>query len=1637
MKKRILCAMLALCLLLSALPVPGAVLAAETDGGQLTETITWSLSDNTLTISGTGAMPDYYTYGDAPWYDYLYSITHVVVSDGVEHIGGFAFSRLWYVTDVKLGKTVTSIGESAFYECSRLTSITLPASVREVHPDAFLYAGLQEFRVAKDNPFFCAIDGVLLSKDGTTLYAFPAEYPEKAYVIPDHVTYLEDHSFSCIETLEYLCIPATVEALGWGVFPDLYQFDTIGPMGSGCQLEYGWETAIPDRAFYQLDAREFYVPATITSIGMDAFPYADTLYYELGITDWLNIDGYDEAEIIGTYYFNRTTPHPLEDWVIETTAPSEPPETKPTEPEEEEEELLDFPQMIPDQVMEVFVDPDRGAVLLQFTPEHTERYRLTTRMDNIYHELFVAVMEISGDPLVSGGSTEEDLNFMLEVTLYAGETYVIGATFLNAKYYDCPIYLMLQPIHDYRWETVEPAGCTTEGLERGVCTICGQEEKRVISSAHDFVQGICRDCGTDCVAEGDFGKGLHWSLSAEGVMTISGEGKMPAFNRYDNGYYYYPITDETQIPPWSDYCQQIRSLVVEEGITYMSPLAFWCCRNLEQVSLPSTLIGFHISCFWDCTALTELVFPASLEHFSESRGTDCIYDTRFDSFRHLESIVFQGDCPDGYHVFSNCPEGLSIIARYSLPKWQTLLASSDFREYLPASHQFYELDQIMDPADFALSQRAYRISVGQSLQISHNADPYTKARLIQWTVADPSIVQLSADGCIMGMAAGTTTVSVQYADGRIIGSCQVTVEKATIPTSQRIQSPHTTAEQIGAHDYTNADSVTTSALTCNPDGTWDMVYAQDGTGVIIVRLDADWNLLWEKTVSAGDVIPPHQAIPLDTLLYGGCLMGSDYNFLLFGMQNPDENNKQEVLRLVRYDKDWNQLDHLAVYGANTRLPFVNGTVDFDEANGRLYIHTCHEMYTDENGSTPQGNMTLVVDQSTMRIVDQWSDVMNEDWGFASSSFSQKVRATEEYVFRVDHGNAHPRAILLTRADADGSLTDVVSTHVMEIAGASGNYRTGLSVGGFELSGENCLIVGNSIVQDFTYMDPAYNSLRNIFLCVTDQELRNTQTIWLTDYPASDSNLKVRTPQLVKLQEDAFLVMWEEDNYGDDLTAQTRMVLVSGNGALRSEIITLDCRLSDCQSVVTNDGYVTWYTSDETATWIYRLSWAQLVCQPEELELALGHQYEPTVTPPTCEYGGYTTYRCVWCNDSYADDETDPLGHTVGQWEIVYYPDCYEGGKVVRYCQRDCGYEEYGTLPQYYHDYIPIVVEPGCWSEGYTLYTCQHCLDQYEDDYTDPLGHDHSQWVVTREPGCTYSGTETSTCSRCNYSISRKIDPLGHQVEPMEEPPTCTEEGLITYKCTRCYAVDLGQGSETIPALGHDLQPVVIPATCTEGGYTELRCARCDELDSITDYTDPLGHDYQNGSCVRCDAIKPLVNPFTDVAEDQWYYDPVLWAVDEGITSGTSATTFSPDQTCTRAQVVTFLWRAMGKPEPASMENPFTDVASTDYFYEAVLWAVEQGITAGVGNGRFAPEDPCTRDQVVTFLWRAMGKPEPEENHNPFTDVTNDQWYYSPVLWAVEHGVTSGTSATTFSPAEPCTRAQVVTFLYRTLTQDET
>lgn len=177
-----------------------------------------------------------------------------------------------------------------------------------------------------------------------------------------------------------------------------------------------------------------------------------------------------------------------------------------------------------------------------------------------------------------------------------------------------------------------------------------------------------------------------------------------------------------------------------------------------------------------------------------------------------------------------------------------------------------------------------------------------------------------------------------------------------------------------------------------------------------------------------------------------------------------------------------------------------------------------------------------------------------------------------------------------------------------------------------------------------------------------------------------------------------------------------------------------------------------------------------------------------------------------------------------------------------------------------------------------------------------------------------------------------------------------------------------------------------------------------------------------------------LNPFMDVFPGDYYYDAVLWAVQNGVVKGTKPDAFDPQSGCTRGQAITMVWRAAGSPKPAATVSPFIDVKETDYCFEAIMWAVEQGIGSEIGQGIFAANASCARGQFLSFMHRSLGAPEATVREHSFLDVKESDFFYEAALWAVEKNITSGMGEGAFGPYALCNRAQVVTFLYRAYNQ---
>lgn len=405
--------------------------------------------------------------------------------------------------------------------------------------------------------------------------------------------------------------------------------------------------------------------------------------------------------------------------------------------------------------------------------------------------------------------------------------------------------------------------------------------------------------------------------------------------------------------------------------------------------------------------------------------------------------------------------------------------------------------------------------------------------------------------------------------------------------------------------------------------------------------------------------------------------------------------------------------------------------------------------------------------------------------------------------------------------------------------------------------------------------------------------------------------------------------------------------------------------------------------------------------------ALGHDWQVVKKDSTCTSDGYVYPNYEECSVCHAHKGTMNQkidikgGHKWGE-NIFVFATCKNEGLKVKQCT-ECGV--YETV------------------NGVAKVTSIPKVDKHVA--SDKLAN-------VKEATCTEEGyTGDVVCKFCGEVMKpgEKTKMVDHTPVAVEaKAPTCTEPGISKGTvCKVCEKVLSGQ--ETVPALGHDPKLVnAKDATCTEAGYTgDKVCTRCNViLEKGKDIKAP-GHNFVKGVCSRCDAKQTGYNPFSDVKSTDRFYSDIMWAWENGIVEGDDTGMFRADGKLTRAQVVTMLWRMNDKPT-AKNAATFTDLTQ-DWYKAAVAWAVEKGIVNGVGNNKFAPNETCTRAQIVTMLWRLDGEKKVTPTIN-FTDLTQN-WYKDAVAWAANNGITKGDGAGHFYPANDCTRGEAVAFIHRT------
>ncbi len=621
------------------------------------------------------------------------------------------------------------------------------------------------------------------------------------------------------------------------------------------------------------------------------------------------------------------------------------------------------------------------------------------------------------------------------------------------------------------------------------------------------------------------------------------------------------------------------------------------------------------------------------------------------------------------------------------------------------------------------------VKIGSTVQLTASTNG-TLSESYSWSSSNPKVASVNANGKVFGWSEGSATITVTTKSG-IKATFKVTVSPGlpvSSPKKFTVSTKGIKSNNASSNNYTVWSKVVNSYLLQNSDGTFTRAEFVDNQ-VVLETYSSDGTLKSTKKISA------------ELPVFGGCYSGASYNFLVFGQNNTSDSESKEVLRIVKYNKSWSKLGSVSVNGANTHIPFDAGSLRMTETGGKLYIYTCHEMFADESGVNHQANMTFVVNESSMKIVDEYYDVMNlAQAGYVSHSFNQFIQTDGKNVYRVDHGDAYPRAVSITSCAVNGKITDVNYTLPVDLSNVTGYNPTGASVGGFELSSSNCIIAGNAV--DYTKSNADCNGKRNIFVSITDKSLGASKVVWLTKYAAS-SEITVYTPQLVKIGDDQFLIAWEERDGSNNI--QTRFATIDDNGNLTSDVVSLSLRLSDCKPIKCNDGLVRWYVTNNAAPVIYVVNPLKLSCEVHSWDSG------KVTKAATCKDTGVKTYTCTVCKVTKTETIAKTTAH---KWD---------SGKVTKAAT--------------------------CKDTGVKTYTCTVCNTTKTETIAKTTAHKWDSGKVTKAATCKDTGVKTYTCTVCKAAKTETIAKTAHKWDggKVTKAATCAATGVKTYTCTVCKA----------------------------------------------------------------------------------------------------------------------------------------------------------------------------------------------------------------------------------------------------------
>lgn len=629
------------------------------------------------------------------------------------------------------------------------------------------------------------------------------------------------------------------------------------------------------------------------------------------------------------------------------------------------------------------------------------------------------------------------------------------------------------------------------------------------------------------------------------------------------------------------YGMPFREITIPDTVESIGNNAFENCTEIEKAYVPPSVITFGHGVFNGCTSLKTIVIDAQTDEiFSDFNGCDVLTDiTLSETIKYLGDRIFFGKSLRFVHLKS--PQAPSISYTHSMQgndaKMEMIKKSSKVRVFVPEGAQGYDVlpwsrmhivhGDTVAAERLTLNPSSAFLNVGETVSVQPVVLPEDAA--VQnpvWETSDQDIVSVDSDGTVRALSAGTARIKATT--GGLSTECIVTVKGNQPLQDFRVKaSKGTASSNCNAQDYTMWSDPVKSYLYEDEAGCLTRVEFMDGN---LIHETYGMDGTWKEGGSIEDELP----------LAGGYYVSGGYSFVVYGQKNLEESDNVEVMRIVKYDQDWNRVSSCSLYGENTITPFDSGCLRFAEQGDTLYIRTSHLMY-----SGHQANQQVAVDMSAMEIIDTFSNVSRIDrGGYVSHSFNQFLQMDGEELITLDHGDSHPRAAVLIKypgiKDTTFAGASVEYCHALEFPGLSGNNATGASLGGLEVSEHYYIFAGN-------YVCESDSSVRNIFVNITDKDfLKNpdSRMVYLTDFHA-DSSVTVSTPQLVKVNEKTFLVLWNETD-ASGTTIHSQMIDEDGHKVAAEQ--SFQGSLSDCRPIVQN-GQAVWYytgTKKQAATPVF-------------------------------------------------------------------------------------------------------------------------------------------------------------------------------------------------------------------------------------------------------------------------------------------------------------------------------------------------------------------------------------------------------------------------------------------------------------------